>query len=239
MDELFPSDENKVDEKVPHYLGHRARLREKLLSKGGNSLADYEILELLLALVIPRRDVKELAKNLLKKFGNLGRIFAASSEQLMQVAGIKEQSVAMFKVVQAAHAKSLLAELKDAPNIINSWDTLLDYCRVNLGGVAVEEFHIIYLDTKFKMIADEVGQKGTIDKAAVYPREIVRRALDLNARSVILVHNHPSGDTNPSKDDVETTKRVRDALTLVGITLHDHLIISSSEHFSFKHSMLI
>jgi len=241
-DELFENLETDKALEKPHYLGHRARLRQKLMQNGDTALADYEILELLLALVIPRRDVKELAKNLLKKFGSLGKVLAASEHELQAIDGVKESCAAMFKVVRAAHLRSLQGEIKNASSVINSWAALIDYCRVTFGTLKVEEFHTLFLDTKFKLMADEVAQTGTVDKAAVYPREIVKRALELGARSVILVHNHPSGDTQPSKEDIETTKKIREALALVNVTLHDHLIIGTlgmGEPYSFKHNMLI
>ena len=220
------------DQAEPHYKDHRKRLRQRFLSGGADALPDYELLELLLTLAIPQKDVKPLAKVLLARFGGFAGVLTASPEALQDVDGIKVAATAL-KVVQAAAQRLARQEVIDRP-ILASWEKLLDYCHITMAHRDVEQFHLLFLDRKNVLIADEAQQKGTVDHTPVYPREVIKRALELNATAIIMVHNHPSGDPTPSRPDIEMTKLVRDAARAVGITLHDHLVIGKKGHVSFK-----
>ena len=217
----------------PHFHGHRKRLRERFMANDGDGMPDYEILELLLALAIPRADVKPLAEALLGRFGSLGEVLSAAPQALGEVAGMGEAAVAALKVVRIAGLRLARQQIMNT-NAIGSWDSLIDYCKAAMGYEKVEQFRILFLDRKNVLIADEVQQRGTVDHTPLYPREVVKRALDLGASALILVHNHPSGDPTPSRDDIEMTKKVRDAGERLGIALHDHVIIGKSTHVSFK-----
>jgi DNA repair protein RadC len=221
----------------PHYVGHRERLRDRFLSEP-EALPDYEVLELLLASVIPRRDTKKLAKALIEEFGDFGEVLAQPVETLERFDGISTTTAAYLKVVEHAVRRSLKCKIKDRP-VISRWDALLDYCNAEMARRPVEQFRLLFLDRKNVLIADEVQQQGTVDHTPLYPREVVKRALDLNASAVILVHNHPSGDPTPSKADIEMTRAVRDALRAVGIAVHDHLIVGRKGHTSFKSAGLL
>jgi DNA repair protein RadC len=216
-----------------HYLGHRERLRERLLAGGTEALPDYELLEFLLFAARPRGDVKPLAKALLTRFGSLAGVFGAEREALLAIDGMGEASVAALFAVREAGRRMLRAEVQDRP-VIGSWQKLLDYCMAASGFAETEEFRLLFLDRKNALIADERQQRGTIDHAPVYPREVVKRALALGASAIILVHNHPSGDTTPSKGDIEVTKAVAKAAAAVGVTVHDHVVIGRGHHTSFK-----
>jgi DNA repair protein RadC len=231
--EPAPIADTAPDSGQPHHIGHRQRLRDRFLKGGAEALADYELLELLLYLAIPQRDVKPLAKTLLRTFGSLQGVLGAEIERLTAVKGIKENTAVALKVVAAA-ARSMAREQVIERNVLTSWDKLVDYCRTALAHEPTERVHLLFLDRKNALIADEVQQEGTVDHTPVYPREVVKRALELNASAVIMVHNHPSGDTAPSRADIEMTKRVRDALAAVGIVLHDHLVVGRAGHASFK-----
>ncbi len=222
----------------PHYLGHRQRLRTRFMKAGAEGLADYELLELVLFAAKPRSDVKPLAKLLLKTFGSFADVVSAEADRLGGVEGMGDASVAAIKTVQAAALRYLQDQIVDRP-ALSSWNAVLDYLQARIGRSAVEEFHIIYLDKKNIILADEVQQKGTVDHTPVYPREVVKRALELSASAVILVHNHPSGDPTPSRADIEMTKRVSKAAEAVGIAVHDHLIIGRGKHASLKSMGLI
>jgi DNA repair protein RadC len=222
----------------PHYLGHRQRLRDRFLKGGADALADYELLELILFLAIPQRDVKPLAKVLLKEFGSIQGVVTADAERLLAVGGVKETAAVALKVIEAA-ARWLAREEVMHRNVLTSWDKLLDYCRTVLAHEPTERFHLLFLDRKNVLIASESQQEGTVDHTPVYPREVVKRALELHASAIIMVHNHPSGDPTPSRADIEMTKQVRDAARAVGIALHDHLVIGRSGHTSFKAQGLI
>lgn len=232
---LFP---DGADAQMPHYHGHRDRLRERFLKAGAESLPDYEVLELLLFGVIPRRDTKPIAKALLAKFGSFDEVLAASPDALMQVDGIKESAASMLKAVQASIQLALQTRVRQA-DVISSWSDLLAYCTSRMAHEPAEQFRLIYLDRKNKIITDEAQQRGTVDHTPVYPREVVKRALELNASALVLVHNHPSGDPKPSRADVEMTKKVKEAAAAVGITLHDHVIVSRGGHVSFRSEGLI
>jgi DNA repair protein RadC len=218
---------------VPHYSGHRDRLRQRFLTAGAAALADHEILELLLFSAIPRRDTKPLAKQLIGTFGSLGAVLAATPTQLAQRGGLSDISVALLKVVQAAAERLLKEQVVDRP-VLGSWQALLDYLGVAMKFGGVEQVRVLYLDRKNALLADDASAQGTVDQAPVYPREVARRALELGASALILVHNHPSGDPTPSRADIEMTKQVARALETVGVTLHDHVIVGRKGHSSFR-----
>lgn len=217
----------------PHYHGHRQRLRERFMATDGEGMPDYELLELLLAIAIPRSDVKPLAKTLLAEFGSFNGVITAGPEALGRVKGMGDVSVAALKVVRAAALRLARGEIMDRP-VVNSWDRLLDYCMAAMGHEKVEQTRVLFLDKRNKLIADERQNRGTVDHTPLYPREIVKRALELGASAIILVHNHPSGDPTPSRADIDMTKEVQDAAAKLGIALHDHLIISREGPASFK-----
>lgn len=217
----------------PDHHGHRARLRARFLKGGPEALADYELLELLLTFVIPQKDTKPLAKRLIARFGSFAAAIAAPPERLMEVPGVKDRTATMLKVVQAAAVKLAQGQVMGRP-AISSWSQLMDYCQARFGHAAVEEFHVLFLDRKNNLIADETQQRGTVDHAPVYPREVVKRALELGATALILVHNHPSGDPTPSRADVDMTRQVVQAAQPLGIVVHDHVVIGRGTHASFK-----
>ncbi len=217
----------------PHYHGHRERLRRRLLDKGADSLVDYEILEFLLFGAKARGDTKPLAKALIDRFGNLAGVLAASPGELATVSGMGATSIAVLKIVPEAARRLAREEISERP-VIASWDRLLAYCRIALGRETVEQFRLLFLDKKNHLIADEIQQRGTVDHTPVYPREVVKRCLELGASAVILVHNHPSGDPTPSRADIQMTKEVQDAAGKLGISVHDHIVIGKSGHASFK-----
>ena len=217
----------------PHYLGHRQRLKERFLKKGPDSLSDYELLELLLCLAIPRRDVKPMAKDLLKRFGSFAAVVAAPPERLKEIEGMGDGAVIALKLARASAQAILKEEVLEQP-VLSSWKAVLGYCRAMLAHESQEQFHVLFLDRKNRLIADEMQQKGTVDHTPVYPREVIKRALDLTATAIILVHNHPSGDPAPSRADIDITNEVKDAAAKLGITVHDHVIIGRRGHASFK-----
>jgi len=228
--------EPDIAESKPDHLGHRERLRARFLT-APDALPDYELLELLL-FAIPRIDTKPVAKALLRRFGSLAEVIAADPAKLREVDGVKDAAVAALKAVQAAAQRLLRARLAETP-MIGSWNALIDYCTAAMAYGAVEQFRVLYLDRKNRLIADEPQQRGTVDHTPVYPREVVKRALELNASALIMVHNHPSGDPRPSAADIEMTRKVKDAAAAVGLTLHDHLIVSRGGHVSFKTAGLL
>lgn len=212
--------------------GHRARLRERLLRHGPDALLDHELVEYLLALVIPRRDTKPLAKRLLNEFGGIGGLFAADAEAIER-AGFSETAVAALKIVNAAALRLLAAEIKARP-VLGSWNALLDYLRADMAALPVERVRVLFLNAKNMLIRDEAMSEGSISEAAVYAREVIRRAIDLHAASLILVHNHPSGDPSPSRQDIAITRDIAEAGKRLGITLHDHVIIGADGHSSLR-----
>jgi len=222
-----------MTKQTPHYHGHRERLRRRVLDRGVESLADLEVLEYLLFSARPRGDTKPLAKTLIKRFGNLATVLNASREELATVASLGEASIAALKIVPEAARRLALEEASERP-VIASWDKLLAYCRIAMGREKVEQFRLLFLDKKNRLIADELQQRGTVDHTPVYPREVIKRALELGASALILVHNHPSGDTTPSQADIEMTREVQEAAAKLGISVHDHIVISKSGHNSFK-----
>jgi DNA repair protein RadC len=217
----------------PHYLGHRARLRERLVEKGGEALSDYEVLEILLFAGNPRGDTKPLAKALLREFGSFAAVLAADPGKLGALKGMGIGAIAALKAAQEAALRMTREQAMERP-VIASWEKLLSYCRVAMAEEPVEQFRLLFLDRKNKLIADEAQGRGTVDHTPVYPREVVKRALDLGASAVILVHNHPSGDPTPSKADVQMTKAIVEAAKPLGIQVHDHVIIARAGHTSFK-----
>ena len=216
---------------APHYQGHRERLRERFREAGAAALSDYELLELVLFAGIPRRDVKPLAKQLLAKFGSFADVIAASPDRLSEFVG--EAAIMQLKIVEAAALRLLRTRLIGKP-ALSSWSALLDYCSAAMARSETEEFRVLFLDRKNVLVADEVQSEGTVDHAPVYPREIIKRALELSASSIILVHNHPSGDPTPSKADIAMTREVAGAAKALGIAVHDHLVIGRGGHASFK-----
>ena len=220
-------------EDKPHYHGHRQRLRERVLESGADSLQEHELLEGLLFHAQARGDMKPLAKALLKRFGSVAGVMAAEPRDLMAVPGVKEASLATLKLVQEAAKRMAREEVIDKP-VISSWDRVLDYCRTTIGREDTERFHLLFLDKKNQLIADETQQRGTVDHTPVYPREVVKRALELGASALILVHNHPSGDTTPSRADIAMTEEIVEAAGKLGILVHDHIVISRSGHSSFR-----
>jgi DNA repair protein RadC len=214
-------------------IGHRERLRARFLKNGPDGLPDYELLELVLFGVIRRGDTKPLAKALIKEFGTFERVLAAAPARLKEIPGVGDAVVAGLKVVEVAAVRMARGKTLDQP-MIGSWDALLEYCRAAMSFRGTEEFRVLFLDRKNRLIADEQQGTGTVDHTPVYPREIVRRALELEASSVILVHNHPSGDPTPSRADIEMTRQVEAAAAALGITVHDHLVIGGQDQASFR-----
>jgi len=217
----------------PHHHGHRERLRRRVLDRGADSLADYELLEYLLFGVRRQGDTKPTAKALIDRFGSVAGVLAAPASELETVKGVSEATVALIAVTADTARRAVREEIADGP-VLSSWTKLIDYLRVAMGHGRTEEFRLLFLDSKNRLIADEVQGTGTVNRTAVYPREVVKRALEHGATAIIMVHNHPSGDPTPSRADVEMTEEVRDAGALLGIVLHDHVVISKSGHESFK-----
>jgi DNA repair protein RadC len=216
----------------PHYLGHRQRLRERFLAQP-EAFPDYELMELLLTLAHTRADVKPLAKTLVDQFGSYAGAIAASPQQLQGVEGVGPSTVAVLKLAQESAARLIKGQVMGR-EIVSSWSALIDYVRARQGFEDTEQFRILFLDRKNAVIADEKQQKGTVDHTPLYPREVVKRALELGASAMILVHNHPSGDTTPSRSDIEMTREVVRAAAALGLTVHDHVIIGRSGHTSMK-----
>lgn len=221
------------EEKEPHYFGHRDRLRQRFLQGGPDSLADYEMLELILFMAIPRRDVKPLAKDLLVRFGNLAGVLNAGIRELETVSGLSENTIVALKAIQAAAHRLMKQEIIKKP-ILSSWTRLLDYCHATMAHESREHFRILFLNKKNELIADEVQQSGTVDHTPAYPREIMKRALELGATALILVHNHPSGDPTPSEADVDMTLAIKAAGEPFSIVIHDHLVIAKNGIKSFR-----
>jgi DNA repair protein RadC len=230
--------EAPADEAPPGYLGHRARMREKLLKSGPDALLDHELLEMVLFLALPRRDTKPMAKALLKRFGSFAGAVAAPLTEIRQVEGLGEAGAAALKVVQGAALRLAGAEVLQKP-VLNNWDRLIDYLNASIARERVEHFHVLYLDSKNRLIADEAQARGTVNHTPVYPREIVKRALELHATALILVHNHPSGDPTPSRADIEMTAAIKQAAAVLEIALHDHLIVGNGRHLSFRRQGLL
>jgi DNA repair protein RadC len=226
------------DEDEPHYHGHRDRLRARFAEAGGDALPDYELLELVLFRSIPRRDVKPIAKELLKRFGTFAEVLAAPPHLLTETERVGESVVTDLKIVEAAARRIAKGAVAKRP-VLSSWNAVLDYCRTAMAFVQKEQFRLLFLDKRNALIADEVQQSGTVDHTPVYPREVVKRALELSASAIILVHNHPSGDPTPSSADIRMTRDIIDVAKPLGITVHDHIIVGREGHASLKGLRLI
>lgn len=217
----------------PDNSGHRARLRQRLNEGGSDALLDHELIEYLLALAIPRRDTKPLAKALLAEFGGIGALLTADHEALSRVKGMGETSVAAVKVAHAIALRLLRAEVAERP-VLSNWQALLDYLRADMAHHVNERVRVLHLNTKNMLIRDELMSEGSIDEAAVYVREVIKRAMDLGSAAIILVHNHPSGDPSPSRADIEITRNMVEGGKRMGITVHDHIIMGTSGHSSLR-----
>ena len=227
------------DAKEPdHAKGHRARLRKRFLDGGPDAVADYELLELLLFQAIPRRDVKPIAKALLAEFGSFAEVLAAAPARLAAVPHVGEGAVAALKVAEAAAVHLARGRVMGKP-VLSSWPALLDYLTASMSFRDKEQFRLLYLDKKNQLIADDLQQEGTVDHTPVYPREIVKRALELGATAIILVHNHPSGDPTPSQADIEMTNAIVAAARPLNIVVHDHLIVGGKTTVSFRSTGLL
>ena len=221
------------DDEAPHYHGHRDRLRARFSEVGGDALPDYELLEIVLFRSIPRRDVKPIAKDLLRRFGSFAEVLAAPAALLSEVDGVGESVVTDLKIVEAAARRFARGAVARRP-VLSSWTSVIDYCRTAMAFSEKEQFRLLFLDRRNALIADEVQQSGTIDHTPVYPREVVKRALELSASAVILVHNHPSGDPTPSSADIKMTREIVDVAKPLGIVVHDHIIVGRDGHASLK-----
>ncbi|MEQ1770827.1 MAG: DNA repair protein RadC [Devosia sp.] len=221
-------------EAMPHYLGHRERVRDRLDKVGAENFSDAELMEAILHVVIPRKDTKELAKHLLKQFGSISGVLSAPRERLAEVKGLGETTVSHLKVILGVAQRFARDKIDLDLPVLSSWTALIDYCRSAMAFEDVEQFRVLFLDKKNRLIADEVQQKGTVDHTPVYPREVIKRTLELSATALILVHNHPSGDPSPSTADVQMTRQINDIARPLGITVHDHIIIGKSGHASLK-----
>lgn len=222
----------------PHYHGHRDRLRERFLTGGPDALPDYELLELVLFMAIPRRDVKPLAKELINKFGNLAGVLNAPMGELEKITGLSDNTITALKVIQASSFRMLKQDVMKKP-ILNSWARLMDYCAATMAHEKKEHFRILFLNKKNELIADEIQQSGTVDHTPVYPREIMKRALELSATAIILCHNHPSGDPTPSRMDIDMTQQIIAAGEPFSIIIHDHIIVSKNGTASFRNLGLL
>jgi DNA repair protein RadC len=222
-----------LSEAPPHYYGHRERLRARFMEAGSEALADYEMLELILFRAIPQRDVKPLAKALLARFGSFVEVISAPAERLKEVDGVGAAAVIEFKIVEAAAHRLAKGKARKRP-ALSSWQSVLDYVRAAQAFAEKEQFRILFLDKKNQLIADEVQQQGTVDHTPVYPREVVKRALELSATAIIMVHNHPSGDPTPSQADIDMTKQIANVAKPLGVVLYDHIIVGKEGHASLK-----
>jgi DNA repair protein RadC len=234
-----PASDGLAEVAAPHYLGHRERLRERFSKVGGEAFSDAELLELILHVCIPRKDTKELAKALLKRFGSFSAVLSAAPERLREFDGLGEVTISHLKVFRAAAVRFARDQILTDQPILSSWSSLIDYCRSAMAFEDVEQFRVLFLDKRNRLIADEVQQTGTVDHTPVYPREVIKRALELSATAIILVHNHPSGDPSPSSADVAMTRQILEIAKPMGIALHDHVIIGRNGHASLKGMKLI
>ncbi|MFC4667938.1 DNA repair protein RadC [Seohaeicola nanhaiensis] len=238
MPSLFDADEAPVlpvaAGRLPSYIAdHRSRLRARFMTGGAAAMPDYELLELVLFRALPRKDTKPLARALLDRFGDFNRVLSAPPDQLAEVDGVGEAVITDLKVIEAAAHRMARSRVLQR-HVISSWDAVLDYCHTTMAHRETEQFRVFYLDRKNILIADEEQARGTVDHVPVYPREVAKRALELNASALILVHNHPSGDPTPSQADIAMTQQIKAACDALGLTLHDHLIIGKSQELSFR-----
>ncbi|WP_377386483.1 RadC family protein [Rhodobacter lacus] len=221
-------------EKLPSYIAdHRKRLRARFMEGGATAMPDYELLELILFRALPRQDVKPLARRLLDVFGTFGQVLSAPAARLTEVSGVGDAVVQELKIVEAAAQRLAKSRVMQRP-VLSSWQALIDYCHTAMAHRTTEQFRVLYLDRKNVLVADEEQAKGTVDHVPVYPREVVKRALELDASALILVHNHPSGDPTPSSADIAMTAQVEAAARALGLTLHDHLVIGKGRELSFR-----
>jgi len=237
----MPADNDKPGsgfQESPHYHGHRERLRARFREAGEEALADYELVELVLFRALPRRDVKPLSKALMTRFGSFAEVVSASPARLAEVEGLGEAAITELKLVQAAAHRLARGELKRRP-VLSSWSAVIDYCRAAMAFADREQFRVLFLDKRNQLIADELQQTGTVDHTPVYPREVVKRALELSATALLLVHNHPSGDPTPLRADIQMTKSIIDVARPLGIEVHDHIIVGKEGHASLKGLRLI
>ena len=229
---------NGLAEAAPHYHGHRERLRTRFREAGSDAVSDYELLELVLFRAIPQRDVKPLAKDLIATFGSFAEVVAAPRARLKEIKGVGNAAVDELKIVHAAASRLARGQVRKRP-LLSSWSSVLDYCRTAQAFAEKEQFRILFLDKRNQLITDELQQTGTVDHTPVYPREVVKRALELSATAIILVHNHPSGDPTPSRADIQMTQQIIAVASPFGISVHDHIIVGKEGHASLKGLKLI
>lgn len=234
-DELKGFEEQRQSDlsKKPHYHGHRDRLRTKFRDVGANALAEYELLEMLLFRTFPRKDTKPVAKDLLNEFGSLAQVLSAPIDRLTEIKGIGDAAALDLKLTHAAGLSLAHGNIRSRA-LLSSWSQVLEYCRASMAFEEKEIFRILFLDKKNKLIKDEIQQTGTIDHTPVYPREVAKRALELAATAIVLVHNHPSGDPTPSRADIQMTNTIMEVLKPLGVLVHDHIIVGKEGHASLK-----
>ena len=230
--------ENPVAHIAPHYHGHRGRLRARFRDSGAEAISDYELLELVLFRAIPRRDIKPLAKALIATFGSFAEVISAPPARLAEVKGLGAAAITELKIVHAAASRLARGQVRKRP-VLSSWSNVIDYCRTTMAFAEKEQFRVLFLDKRNQLIVDELQQTGTVDHTPVYPREVVKRALELSATALILVHNHPSGDPTPSHADIEMTRTIVEVAKPLGIAVHDHSIVGRDGHASFKGLKLV
>lgn len=223
---------------APHYHGHRERLRDRFRDAGLDALSDYELLEMVLFRALPRRDVKPLAKNLITKFGSFAEVVHAPETRLREITGLGDAAITEIKLIAATASRVARGQMKQR-TVLSSWSGVIEYCRAAMAFADKEQFRILFLDKRNQLIADELQQVGTVDHTPVYPREVVKRALELSATAIILVHNYPSGDPTPSQADIQMTKSIIAISTPLGISVHDHIIVGKNGHASLKNLKLM
>jgi DNA repair protein RadC len=233
-----PSDTEDRASDTPHFHGHRNRLRERFLNAGPDALSDYELLEMVLFRALPRRDVKPLAKSLIARFGSFAEVVHAAPARLREIIGLGEATITEIKLIAAAVSRVSKGQLKQR-TVLSSWNEVIDYCRTSMAFADKEQFRVLFLDKRNQLIADEVQQVGTVDHTPVYPREVIKRALEVSATAIVLVHNHPSGDPTPSQADIQMTKAIIDIAGPLGIAVHDHIIVGKNGHATLKGLRLI
>ncbi len=219
--------------------GHRKRLKERFSNSSVGSLPDYEILEMILFMATPRRDTKPLARLLLKRFGSIKGVFFADPTELANVSGITTSTINLMRLLEDFFSRLYKPDAKNDETILNNWNNVLNYCTLTMGFKKHECLRVLYLDKRNKLLADQLMQEGTVDKVAIYPREILKQCLAKGASAVIIVHNHPSGEAKPSQEDTSITQQINDALKIIGISLHDHVIVAKEKHFSFRANGLL